>query len=79
MPSAVPPSSQTSPPLRRPSPQIGVQVDWGAPAQAQPVSRAQVALQPSFAVVPPSSQASAPALMASPHVVRQTLGAPLQV
>ena len=79
LPFAVPPSSQASPPLIRPSPQIGVHVDWGAPEQLQPVSMAHVALQPSFAAVPPSSQASAPALMPSPQVVMQVLGAPLQV
>ena len=69
-------SSQTSGAMIMPSPQIGAQVDT-APVQAQPVSIAQAAEQPSPGVwLPmPWSQVSAPTAMTpSPQVAVHTEG-----
>src|ERR1700760_466779 len=65
------PSSHCSKPPLTPSPHlVAGQTDFGGVpclTQAKPVSRVQVAEQPSPAVVLPSSHCSLPATMPSPH------------
>lgn len=72
------PSSQNSPIMFFPSPQIGVQV-FGLTKvlHVYPVSIKQTFEQPSFEFVFPSSQPSDSVLIPSPHVVVQVYGVEL--
>lgn len=75
-PLSVLPSSHTSSPTLRPSPQTGDQVDGGVfktlEIQLYPTSGFQVLLQPSLLFVLPSSHVSFAIIsMLSPHIVDQ--------
>src|SRR4051812_25844963 len=74
-PSTLPPSSHSSSPTARPSPQEGWH-ESGPPTilHVNPMSTlVQSPLQPSPLLVLPSSHFSMPATIPSPHVVAQTL------